>query len=200
MPEEVDKYQARYTAHQARKAQVLHEIMMERHSDRVFDNRPVEDEELQDMLSAIELCPSSCDRKAIGPIAVTQRDEKALLGGMLVGGVGWIHRAPAIILLIADATAYKAGDEVKFMPYLDAGVIIQQMYLTATSLGLKGCFVNPNIRDMNKKHFQEVFGDGIFCGAFAFGYHEAPENPFGPGKVITVQNGEGVINGENIKP
>lgn len=168
-----DIYQERYTAHQARKAQVLHEIMMERHSDRVFDNRPVDRFELDEMMGCIQLCPTSCDRKATNAILVTDRDEKALLSGILVGGTGWIHRAPAIILIFADPIAYKAGNEIEFMPYLDGGIAIQQLYLKATSLGLKGCYCNPNIRKMNKIHFANNFGSGIFCGAYAFGYDTA---------------------------
>ncbi len=172
--EKPDKYQERYTAHQARKAKILHDIMAERHSDRVFDNRPIDEFELKEMVECIELCPTSCDRKAVSVVLVTDRDEKALLGGLLVGGVGWIHRAPAIMLIFADPVAYKAGNEIDFMPYLDGGVTIQQLYLKATSLGLKGCYCNPNIRDMNKIHFANNFGTGIFCGAYAFGYKEAP--------------------------
>ena len=128
------------------------------------------------ILDEISYCPSSCNRRAILVSSVSNRDEKALLGGILVGGVGWIHRASHILLIFADPTAYKAGDEIKFMPYLDAGCVIQQLYLSATVNGLKCCYVNPNIRDMNQEHFKEVFSDKVFCGAFAIGYpHESKE-------------------------
>lgn len=166
---EKDKYQLRYEAHQARKAKVLEEIMKERHSDRVFEKTEVDRNKIDKMFEAIDLCPSSCSRKAIYTILVVERDEKELLGGVLIGGIGWINRAPAIMLIFADPVAYKAGKEIEFMPFLDAGVVVEQLYLVAATLGLKCCFCNPNIRDMNKKHFAEVFGDGIFCGAFAFG-------------------------------
>jgi nitroreductase len=164
-----DKYQKKYLAHQARKAKVLREIMEDRHSDRVFGESIVDPDKITAMIETINLCPSSCDRKAIYSILVTDKDEKILLGGVLVGGVGFIHRAPNVLLLFADPIAYKAGDEIKFIPFEDAGVVVEALYLTATSLGLKCCFVNPNIRDMNKKHFKNIFGDGIFCGAFIFG-------------------------------
>jgi hypothetical protein len=101
---------------------------------------------------------------------VKERDTKALLGGILVGGVGWIYRAPVILLLMGNKLAYKAGDEYNYMPYLDAGVIIQQLFLMATAFGLKCAYVNPNIRQINKEHFHKIFGEGIFCGAFAVGY------------------------------
>jgi len=169
MTQQNDKYQERYLAHQGRKAKMLKQIMEERHSDRVFGDAPVDEKDIDTLIESIYKCPSSCDRKAISHILVSDRDEKALLSGLLVGGTGWIHRAPNILLLFADPTAYKAGDEIKFMPYLDAGVVVEQLYLMATALELKACFVNPNIREMSKKHFTDVFGDGIFCGAFVFG-------------------------------
>jgi len=116
-PEKKDIYQERYEAHQARKAKVLKQIMEERHSNRIFSDKPLDhDKHIAPLLEAIDLCPSSCSREAIYSQLITERDEKALLGGVLVGGVGWIHRATAIILLFAEPTAYKAGDEIKFMP------------------------------------------------------------------------------------
>lgn len=167
-----DKYQERYLAHQQRKKQVLMDIMEERHSNRRFSDKEVEQELIEELLSTKELAPSSCDRQAILPVVVKDRDAKSLLGGLLVGGVGWIHRAPTIILLFADLVAYKAGDEYKYMPYLDAGCVIQQFYLAATSMGLHCAYSNPNIREDNKKFFMERFGDNnlLFCGAFAIGY------------------------------
>lgn len=168
-------------AHQARKRDTLIQLMQERHSERMFDDdRPVDMDLLQDILDTRLSCASSCNRHAIEPSVVLDRDQKALLGGVLVGGVGWVHRAPVVVLLWADPLAYKAGDEIKWMPYLDAGIVIHQYYLSATAVGLKCCYVNPNIRKFNRQHFMDVFsvlfGDGedpvpgIFCGAMAIGW------------------------------
>jgi len=143
-----DKYQERYVKHQERKKKVLIDIMKERHSNRMFGDQEVEAEKLDELVKLAELCPSSCDRQGVRVKVITDRDQKALLGGVLVGGVGWIHRAPAILLLIGDPVAYKAGDEIKFMPYLDGGVIVQQLGLAATAMGLHSAFANPNIRDI----------------------------------------------------
>lgn len=167
-----DKFQQRYLVHQKRKKKILMEIVKERHSTRIFADKEVNPEVLCKIKDSLKFCPSSCDRKAIHIDFVCARDLKNLLGGLLVGGVGWVHRAPYIGLIFAHKEAYKAGDEIAYMPYLDAGVVVQQLYLTVTDLGLKGCFVNPNIRDYNKAHFNFVFNgeQKVFCGAFAFGY------------------------------
>lgn len=164
--------QDRYLAHQSRKAKVLKELMRSRHSTRVFSDEPVDAVILKEIMDRIAMCPSSCDRHGVETRVVITRDEKALLGGVLVGGVGWIHRAPAVLMLFGKIDAYQAPGEASFMPYIDAGIIVQQIYLACISLGLKCCFCNPNIREINKNHFNEVFGPGIYCGAMAIGWPE----------------------------
>lgn len=171
-----DPYQQRYAAHQARKRATLVEIMRQRHSDRMYADRPVDEETRRSWLMVADWAPSSCDRRGVRPRLVDARDDLELLGGLLVGGVGWIHRAPVVALLFADPAAYKAGGEVAYMPYLDAGVLVQQLLLRATDLGLASAYVNPNIRAHNRGHFHAVFGHGILCGAVAVGWPH-PDSP-----------------------
>ena len=165
-----DSYQKRYLKHQQEKKAELIEIMKERHSNRRFDDKPIPQEVIDELIKVIDLAPSSCDRKAIKVKVITDKDQKALLGGLLVGGVGWIHRAPVILLITADPEAYKAEKEINFMPYLDGGVVSQQLALMATALGIHGCFANPNIRDFNISHYHKIFGPEILTMAFAIGY------------------------------
>lgn len=172
----MDEFQQRYLKHQKKKARVLAEIIDERHSERKFGSLSVD---VAPILDALDKVPSSCDRKAVRPTVIQTRDEKNILAGLLVGGVGWAHRADKIILLFADQIAYKAGDEIKFMPYLDAGVMVQQALLTATSLGYSACFINPNIRDEHRFAFERLFGDKLFCGAIAVGNNYEREQTFG---------------------
>lgn len=168
----IDIYQERYLNHQLKKKNTLIKLMKKRYSERIFSDKPINIDDLSLIAESINYCPSSCNRKAISLDLIIDKDKKNLLGGLLVGGIGWIHRAPVIFLIKADPLAYKGINEINYMPYLDAGVVIQQMWLITTSLGLSASYINPNIRDFNKKHFLEVFGDGIFCGAFAIGYKD----------------------------
>lgn len=163
-----DVYQERYLAHQQRKAKILAEIVAERHSERQFGRGEVDETPI---LEAISDCANSCNRQAVYPKVITERDDKSILGGLLVGGVGWIHRADKIILLFADPIAYKAGDEINYMPYLDAGVQVGQAYLAASANDIAICYANPNVREKHKEFFQEMFGDDLFCGALAIGRH-----------------------------
>ena len=113
-----DVYQQRYLHHQQEKKKELIRIMAERHSNRRFSDKEVPQKLIEELIKVVDLAPSSCDRKAVKVKVITDKDHKALLGGILVGGVGWIHRAPAILLITADPKAYKAGQEIDFMPYL----------------------------------------------------------------------------------
>ena len=187
--EKEDIFQTRYLAHQERKKEILTnnfgnkkwkiytkeeqeaflEVLEGRCSQRAFNREEID---LSPILNALELAPSSCNRHGILTATVTERDEKDLLSGLLVGGIGWINRAKAILLLKADMDCYKSPAERDNMPYLDAGVVIQTVYLTAEVMNIGCCYVNPNIRDENKEFFYERFGieeNEVFCGALALG-------------------------------
>lgn len=164
-----DLYQKRYKEHQQAKRAVLKQIIQDRHSDRVFSDDDIPLETIHQLIKDAHQSPSSCNRHGIKIKIIDSRDEKELLGGILVGGVGWVHRAKYILLLFGDPNAYKSKDEVKTMPFLDAGVLIQQIGLLLSVNQLAGCYINPNIRANNQSHFKKIFGDEIFCGAFAIG-------------------------------
>lgn len=174
-----DPYQQRYLAHQKRKAEVLKGLLLERHSQRAFDDREIDPEALALVRQAMHTAPSSCDRRGLVFREVADRDSKAILGGLLVGGVGWVHRAPLITLLFGDPAAYKAPGELAFMPYLDAGAVVGQALLAATAAGLSACYINPSIRPDHRFAFDALFcplpdselhGRPVYCGAIALGH------------------------------
>lgn len=180
-----DPYQDRYLLHQLHgKKDELIALMKERHSNRRFNtDMTVSKEIIEELLESTKHCPSSCDRHGVRIRIIKERNDKDLLDGLLVGGTGWVYRAPVVFLLFADAKAYKAdgGRELHYNSYLDAGVMVQQLSLVATFNKLHCAFINPNIRDENKDYFVKRFAPksfdqgGLFCGAFVFGYpHEEP--------------------------
>lgn len=92
-----------------------------------------------------------------------------------------MRNASVALLLFADMIAYKSPSEVDFMPYLDAGFVAENIYLTAENLCLGACFVNPNMLKSEVPIFESRFNPkGLrFCGVMALGYYDmrAPESP-----------------------
>ena len=189
-----DIYQERYVKHQARKAlsltsgfgskkfkkysrkeqKTFFEISKNRRSQRVFNNEKITDTQLFHILDAIDNSPSSCSRKGVTAKLVTMRNDKDLLSGLLVGGVGWCYRGQIIFLLVSNELCYKNPAEKEIMPYLDAGVVIQSIYLACEALNLGCCYINPNIRADNEEFFKERFlapGER-FCGALVVGNYD----------------------------
>lgn len=180
---ELDEFQSRYLAHQSHpggKRDELIALVKERHSNRRFDDRQVEPELLEQIFDTLRHAPSSCDRFGVRVKVVQDRNDKALLNGLLVGGTGWVYRAPTVLMLFGNKNAYKGGengDEVQYNSYLDAGIMAQTAMLVATSLGLHTAFINPQVRSLDRDYFYQRFGneDLLFCGAIALGYpHPEP--------------------------
>lgn len=187
----MDRYQERYIKHQEDKKlqlkssygvdtpnlsnayRIYYKTMIEhRSSQRNFNNEVVTLEELEYILSCVSNSPSSCDRFGVRIRVIDDRDTKQLLGGLLVGGTGWIHRADKILLLLGDNEAYK--ENLDFMKYLDAGVMAMNIYMACEALGIGTCFVNPNIRDEHKDIFRKIIPNEnlVLCGAMPIGHFE----------------------------
>jgi nitroreductase len=167
-----DVYQSRYEKHQAKKREQLISIFEERRSQRNYNGKEIPQEKIDDILEICANAPSSCNRQAVYVIVVSLREDKDFLSGILVGGVGWVHRADKILLLFAKKEAYKAPGEIHFMPYLDAGVQIAYIQLAGETHGIGMAYVNPNIREKHKSIFQSLYGDDIYCGAISCGYYD----------------------------
>lgn len=167
-------YQDRYARHQARKKLQL--LLGARRSQRIFTNDAIPEAVFTDILNAAATAPSSCNRHGLKLHVVAGRRDKELLGGLLVGGVGWVHRADKIILFLADPVAYASPNERDFMHYCDVGFTAFPMWLVAESHGLGVSYINPNL--VNETVFNTYFGRGhIFCGALAIGYYDPAHRP-----------------------
>lgn len=180
-------YQARYERHQQKKKHQLMfgqgqeseklpenysltDLLYFRRSQRVFDRKVVDEKDLEEILKTAETSPSSCNRHGLKLKVVRNRDDKELLGGILVGGAGWVHRADTIVLFLADPEAYASPREKEFMHYADVGFTAMPMWLMAETKGIGAAYLNPNVShpDVMSLKFS---GEKIFCGALALGYY-----------------------------
>jgi nitroreductase len=184
-----DVYQKRYVAHQERKRREITEgegemvaydpfteteltAFNRRRSQRIFNKEAITETQMRYILKAATMSPSSCNRHGIKIKFVTERSEKELLGGLLVGGVGWIHRAYTIALFFADPKAYASPREKDFMHYCDVGFLAMTMWLAAETQRVGVCYVNPNVSHPDV--FRDLFApaEHIFCGALALGHYD----------------------------
>jgi len=149
--------------------------MRGRRSQRVFNKDPLTSVEIFKLYGAANLAPSSCNRRGVSIVLVRDDKLKKGIAESLVGGMGWIDTADCILLLLADMVAYKSPAEVDYMPYLDAGVISQNILLMAESLGIGACFVNPNLLKDKKGDFNIFTSGRRFCGAIALGHYDRRE-------------------------
>jgi len=181
-----DVYQSYYLEHQRRKKRLLNsvpiqlgrsfqEILIERRSQRIFTSKSVDPKTLAFLLESAVYAPSSCNRQAVWVSLYDDPKDISHLEQILVGGKGWLDAAPHVILLYADMLAYKSPVEKDFMPWLDIGVMVQTLLLTAEDMHLGACYVNPNIRTEFTEFFTEHFRPReflLFGGAIAIGHYD----------------------------
>lgn len=179
----MDEFQERYLKHQENKKQTIEnntkikkqdynliekmsvvKVIENRKSRRIFTNKQIDSSYLT---KALEMSPSSCNRKAIYLLRVEPKE----IEKYLVGGKGWIDNSAEVWLLFGNKEAYKSPNEKGFMPYLDAGFVGQNIYLLSEIYEVGCCFVNPNVREENKEDFNKIYNkhEDYFCGAIALG-------------------------------
>lgn len=198
----IDIYQQRYLNHQDKKREQLLALYDNRSSQRIFNRDPLPEGWLDTVLHAMSKTPSSCARYAVKVKPINDRDTKQLLGGILVGGAGWVHRADTILLLLADQTAYKEG--LDYMKYLDAGFAGMSIMLALESIDVGGCYINPNIRKEHKYIMDRIIDskstwnvkdsktvithtpDYVYCGAIAVGKYDQKQEPSTPPNTNTL--------------
>ena len=185
---EEDVYQEYYLDHQRRKKRLLggistscragrslEEVLVERRSQRIFTYKRVDPEVVDFLLESAVHAPSNCNRQAVWLQPLSGRDDIWTLNTVLVGGRDWIGSAPNVILLWVDMQAYKSQAEKSFMPWIDVGVMVQTLLLTAEDMNLGACYVNPNMKDAYVEAFNNLFllkDSFLFGGAIALGYYD----------------------------
>lgn len=126
------------------------EIIKDRHSVRDYDSRPIEDEKLQLILEAARLAPSASNSQPWHFYVVRDSEKiKALSEKMPIGSRvianSFIAEAPVVIVATAgpiDILHRMASFIVnKKWYYLDLGIALEHMALTAWELGIGSCWV-----------------------------------------------------------
>jgi nitroreductase len=126
------------------------DLIRERRSVRQYQDKPLEEEKLRQILEAARLAPSASNSQPWHFYVVRDREKRVALAGKMPLGSSlvinsFIAEAPVVIVATAgpvDLLHRVAAFIVnKQWYYLDIGIALEHMALTAWELGVGSCWV-----------------------------------------------------------
>ncbi|MCW4005457.1 MAG: nitroreductase family protein [Candidatus Bathyarchaeota archaeon] len=115
------------------------EAVQARRSIRSYQDKPVEEEQLQKLLEAARLSPSAVNRQPCEFIVIQAPEAKQRM--QQAYPKNWFFTAPLIIVACADPQkAWQKKDNEEIWK-IDAAIALQSLVLTATAQGLGTCWV-----------------------------------------------------------
>lgn len=112
----------------------LKETILRRRSSRSYLTESIEENELNSILEAGLLAPSSRNLKSTEFITVTGKEQLSALSRVKAAGGGMLKGASHAIVVIGDSARSDAWIE-------DGSIAMTQMMLQATELGIANCWV-----------------------------------------------------------
>lgn len=112
----------------------FHDLAVTRHSIRKYTSEPLEAEDVQLILEAALLAPTSKSSRSWQFVVVDDRDMLARLAECKPAGAAPISRCPMAVVVL--------GDPAKSDPWIeDASIAAEFMQLQAADLGLGSCWI-----------------------------------------------------------
>jgi nitroreductase len=130
----------------------LIDVMLKRRSTRKFNDEPVTKEELDKILQAALLAPTSMNRKPCNFMVVERKETLKDLANSKDHGAGLIDGADKAIVVVADTMVADTWIE-------DSSIALTYMHLMAAELGLGSCWVQIHLRSKNGKDSEEIVRD-----------------------------------------
>jgi nitroreductase len=120
------------------KSQELFEIICNRRSIRKYEDREIENEEIEALLMAGMQAPSARNQQPWRFVVV---NEKALLRKLHADIQGWsmLDQAAAAIVIVADKSLLKSPYHILFLE--DCAACAQNILITACTMGLGACWL-----------------------------------------------------------
>ena len=130
----------------------LIDVMLKRRSTRKFNDGPVTKEELEKILQAALLAPTSMNRKPCNFMVIERKETLTDLANSKDHGAGLIDGADKAIVVVADTMVADTWIE-------DSSIALTYMHQMATELGLGSCWVQIHLRSKNGKDSEEIVRD-----------------------------------------
>jgi len=150
----------------------LQEAIRERRSVRKWLEKKIPEKTINQLIDAASWAPSSCNRQAVKILAVQEKEGREFLGRITNGGVGFAHKAPLLLLFMADSRVYSLPVE-RHTPHLDCAAAIQNLLLKAHELGLGAVWLNWCLNQKSEAETYKRFKIPAYftiCSLVAAGY------------------------------
>lgn len=158
----------------------LIDVMFKRRSSRKFTDEPITKDELDKILQAALLAPTSMNRKPCNFLVVERPETLSRLASCKNHGAELLAGANKAIVVLADAFVADTWCE-------DSSIALTYMHLMATDLGLGSCWVQIHLRDKDGQDAEEVVRDIVkvdpnyrIVGIMALGHIESAPEPHTP--------------------
>lgn len=119
---------------------MLTDLMLKRRSTRKFNDDPITKEELEKILEAALLAPTSMNRKPCNFMVVERKEVLKELSECKDHGANLIEGADKAIVVIADTLIADTWIE-------DSSIALTHMHLMATELDIGSCWVQVHLRN-----------------------------------------------------
>ena len=130
----------------------LIDVMLKRRSTRKFNDEPVTRDELDKILHAALLAPTSMNRKPCNFMVVERKETLIDLANSKDHGADLIKGADKAIVVVADTMIADTWIE-------DSSIALTYMHLMATELDLGSCWVQIHLRSRDGKDSEELVRD-----------------------------------------
>ena len=130
----------------------LIDVMLKRRSTRKFTDQPVTKSELEKILEAALLAPTSMNRKPCNFMVVERKETLEELSRSKDHGADLLRGADKAVVVIGDTMIADTWIE-------DSSIALTHMHLMATELGLGSCWVQIHLRSKNGRDSEEIVRD-----------------------------------------
>lgn len=134
----------------------LKDIVETRRSIRSFRPEPIERDLLHQILRAGLWAPTGCNRQGVEYLVLKDRDDIQFCQKIAGEGYPFPSQASFNVVVLIDPRGYALPVQ-RHMAFLEGGAAVQNILLTAHSLGVGSCWLFWDNTDANHRKFVERF-------------------------------------------
>lgn len=153
------------------------DVLLKRRSTRKFSDEKITKDELDRILKAGLLAPSSMNRKPVNFLVVERKETLRQLANAKDHGSELIAGADKAIVVIADTMVADTWCE-------DSSIALTYLHLAATDLGIGSCWVQIHLRQKDGVDAEEIVRDIVkidshyrIVGIMALGHSDDIPDP-----------------------